>query len=122
PARTRRSPRCAIWRQGSEARMNLRSSIAQAHDPSARALLSTLPAGPRERARAVAMLVVSFIVFLACAPYAKVMLQPVPAFLPAYQAALILAEVVTVALLLGQFAIRRSAGLLVLGCAYAFSA
>jgi two-component system, sensor histidine kinase and response regulator len=89
---------------------------------SSRSLLSTFPAGPREHGRAGAMLAISVIVFLACAPFAKVALDPLPGFLPAYQAAIVLAEVVTAVLLFGQFAIRGAAGLLVLGCAYLFSA
>ena len=90
--------------------------------PVARSLLSTLPAGRREHVRAGAMLAVSVIVFLACAPFAKAMLATIPAFLPAYQSAVVLAETITAALLLAQFTIRGSAGLLVLACAYLFSA
>lgn len=88
---------------------------------SPRNLLSTLPAGRREHVRAAFMLALSVVLFLACAPIAKMVLPPIPAFLSAYQAALFLADTVTAALLLGQFAIRGSAGLLVLGCAYLFS-
>jgi len=85
-------------------------------------LLSTLAAGRRDHARAVAVLVVSVVAFLVTAPFARQALAPLPAFLPAYQAALVMSEVVTACLLLGQFTIWRSPGLLVLASAYLFSA
>ena len=47
------------------------------------ALLSAMPARPRERRRALGALVVSVGVFLALAPFAKVQLPALPAFLPA---------------------------------------
>ncbi|HYF21016.1 MAG TPA: ATP-binding protein [Ramlibacter sp.] len=85
-------------------------------------VLSTLPAGRREHLRAGAVLLVSVLVFLACAPFARVMLPPLPAFLPAYQSALVMGDLITAALLLGQLRMRRSPGLLLLACAYFFSA
>jgi signal transduction histidine kinase len=87
-----------------------------------RALLSTTPAGPREQHLALAALLVSTLIFAVAAPFAKVQLAPVPAFLPAYQTALIVNDIVTAVLLLGQFAILRWRALLVLGAGYLFSA
>ncbi|MCJ0763843.1 response regulator [Variovorax terrae] len=84
--------------------------------------LSTLPAGRREHQRALAVVLVSAIVFLAIVPFAKTLLGPMPAFLPAYQSALVLGEISTATLLFGQYATWRSRGLLVLASAYLFSA
>lgn len=55
-------------------------------------------------------------------PLAQLPLAPVPAFLPAYQSALVVNDVITAVLLFGQFAILRSRALLVLASAYLFSA
>jgi len=87
-----------------------------------RFFLSTLPAGRRERQLALAFVLVSIGIFLAAAPFAKTPLPPVPPFLPIYQSALVINDLITVALLLGQFAILRSRALLVLACGYFFSA
>lgn len=87
-----------------------------------RALLSTMPAGAREQRLALAVIVVSTLIFAAAAPYAKLQLAPIPAFLPAYQTALIVNDVVTAVLLLGQFGILRWRGLLLLAAGYLFSA
>jgi PAS domain S-box-containing protein len=84
--------------------------------------LSTLPAGPREQRFAVAVVAISCLIFAAAAPFAKRLLPAVPTFLPLYQAALIVCELLTAVLIFGQFRILRSRALLVLGSAYLFSA
>ena len=84
--------------------------------------LSTQPAGPGQRRLAFGVALVSLAVFVAAAPYAQVLLPAVPAFLPAYQTALVAIELITAVLLFGQFAIVRERSLLVLACAYLFSA
>ena len=84
-------------------------------------LFSTpVAASGRRSALVVALLLV--VVFVATAPFAKVPLEPVPAFLPAYQAALIVFDLITTVLLFGQFAIARSPAPLVLGAGYLFGA
>ena len=85
-------------------------------------LLSTQPAERREQRRALSAMLVATLVFLALAPFARTRLEPLPAFLPAYQAALVLSEGVTAALLFGQFTLRRSLGLLLLGTSYLYGA
>jgi signal transduction histidine kinase len=85
-------------------------------------LLATHAATPAERRLAFGTILASAVAFAALAPFAKQPLGPMPAFLPAYQAALILNDLVTMVLLLGQFAILRSRALLVLAGAYLFSA
>ncbi|MFA5914861.1 MAG: MASE4 domain-containing protein, partial [Burkholderiales bacterium] len=87
-----------------------------------RSFLSTMPAGQRERRLALGFVLLSVAVFLAAAPFAKTALPAMPAFLPLYQSALVISELITAVLLLGQFAIVRSRALLVLASGYLFSA
>ena len=87
-----------------------------------RTFLSTLPAGPRERRLAAWVVLISALIFVAAAPFAKLALPPVPAFLPVYQSALVVNDLITAVLLFGQFGILRSRALLVLASAYLFSA
>ena len=87
-----------------------------------RSFLSTLPAGPRERRLAAWVVLISALIFVAAAPFAKLALPPVPAFLPVYQSALVVNDLITAVLLFGQFGILRSRALLVLASAYLFSA
>ena len=84
--------------------------------------LSTMIAGRREHRLALAFVLVSAGIFVAVAPFAKTPLPPVPAFLPMYQSALVINELVTAVLLLGQFSILRSRATLVLASGYLFSA
>jgi diguanylate cyclase (GGDEF)-like protein len=84
--------------------------------------LSTAPAGRFERCAALAFVLASSVIFLVVAPYATRPLLPVRAFIPAYEAALILNDVITAVFLLGQFNALRMRGLLLLACAYLFAA
>lgn len=84
--------------------------------------LFTYGAGRRDRRSALAVFMASLAVFLAAAPFAKLPLPQVPAFLPLYQSALIISEVITAVLLFGQFGILRSKALAVLASGYLFSA
>src|SRR5581483_237263 len=81
----------------------------------------TLPS-PSERRLALAVALVSSVVFVAALPFARRPLAPVWAFIPIYEAALAINDVVTAVLLLAQFLILRARRLLVLGCAYLFTA
>ena len=65
-----------------------------------RIFLSTLPPERAQRRLALAVIVISVAVFLLAAPFAKVPLTPVAAFLPIYQSALILNDLITSVLLL----------------------
>jgi signal transduction histidine kinase/CheY-like chemotaxis protein len=80
------------------------------------------PAGPAERWRALAVLLVSALIFAAVAPHARLQLTPVPAFIPAYESALVIIDLITASLLFGQYRILRIRALLVLGSGYLFSA
>jgi len=84
--------------------------------------LSTLPAQPRDRSLAVAVVGVSAVIFLATLPFAKVPLPPVVAFIPIYQSAQVINDLITAVLLFGQYGILRTRGLLVLGAGYLFTA
>jgi PAS domain S-box-containing protein len=68
------------------------------------------------------LMLFSLVMFLALAPFAKIKLTPVPAFIPAYQSALVLLDLLTAALLLGQYRTTRAQPLLVLGCGFVFTA
>ncbi|HEY6356310.1 MAG TPA: MASE4 domain-containing protein, partial [Burkholderiaceae bacterium] len=86
------------------------------------AFLLNQRAGRSERRRAFGVLLVSALVFCALAPWAQVKLAPVGAFIPAYESALVLLDLITAVLLLGLYRIVRSRALLVLGCGYLFTA
>jgi two-component system, sensor histidine kinase and response regulator len=84
------------------------------------ALLSTVIAGPWQRRAAAICTAASIAAFIAALPFARVPLAPVPAFIPAYEASLVIVDLITVVLLLGQFAQLRSAALLALAAGYLF--
>ena len=90
--------------------------------PEPQVFLATLPASSRNRALALLFVILSTAFFLAAVPFAKRPLEPVPAFFPLHQSALVIIEMVTAVLLFGQFVILRTPALLALGCAYLFSA
>jgi len=91
-------------------------------DGTPRVFLSTSTAAPGQRRLALAVVVLSTLIFVAAAPFAKTTLTAVPAFLPIHQSALVIIDLITAVLLFGQFGILRSRALLVLASAYLFSA
>jgi signal transduction histidine kinase/ActR/RegA family two-component response regulator len=95
-----------------------------AHEPpnGRRVFFSTLPADPGERRLAFAVVLVSAAIFVAAVPFAKVPLAQIPAFIPIYQSALTVNDLITAVLLFGQFSFLRSRGLLVLASGYLFTA
>ncbi|MCG2576858.1 MASE4 domain-containing protein [Dechloromonas sp. XY25] len=84
--------------------------------------LSTLAAGRNQRRFALAAVLVSAALFLCAVPFAKVPLVPVPAFIPIYESALVINDLITAVFLFGQFGILRSRALFVLACGYLFTA
>ena len=70
-------------------------------------------------ARRIAL--VSLGVFLLCAPFAKMKLPEVWAFIPSYQGAFLVIDLITAILLLAQFAILGAVSLLVLASGYLFT-
>jgi signal transduction histidine kinase len=97
---------------------------APALDPRAerRLSLGTQPATAGERRLALAVIAVSAAVFLLLVPFAKQPLGQVWAFIPMYQSALMISDLVTAWLLFAQFWSLRSRALLALASAYVFSA
>ena len=71
---------------------------------------------------ALAVVLVSVAIFAVAVPFAGEKLPEYGAFIPIYQSALTLNELITAALLFAQFSILRSRALLVLACGYLFTA
>ncbi|NHV26287.1 sensor histidine kinase [Burkholderia sp. D-99] len=86
-----------------------------------RLFMSSLPPGRRERRLALATVLVSAVIFAALAPFAGRPLAPGWAFIPVYQSAIVVNDMVTAGLLLGQYAILREKPLLVLAGGYLFT-
>jgi len=86
-----------------------------------RVFLSILPAQRTERRVAFGIVLASLAISLAAAPFAKVQLPRVDAFIPIYESALTFNDLITAVLLFGQFSILRSRGVLLLACAYLFT-
>ena len=76
----------------------------------------------RERRLATVPIVVSVVLFLAIVPFATIPLPEISAFIPAYESALAVCDVVTAVLLFGQSSVLRSRAVYVLGCGYMFTA
>ncbi|HEY7518151.1 MAG TPA: ATP-binding protein [Methylomirabilota bacterium] len=83
---------------------------------------SGLPAGPRQRALASTVVLLSAALFVAAVPFAKTPLAQVWAFIPIYESALVMTDVITAVLLFGQFNFSRSRGVLLLAAGYLFTA
>jgi diguanylate cyclase (GGDEF)-like protein len=86
------------------------------------AFLWNLPAKPGEYRLATAIVIVSTLVFLALALFAKQPLGMVPAFIPIYQSALVINDLITAVFLLGQCQLSRTPTLALLAGGYLFSA
>jgi PAS domain S-box-containing protein len=84
--------------------------------------LASLPATKRELWIASTVVVLSVLICLAVIPFARIPLHRVIAFIPAYESALAITDLVTAVLLFGQVARRRSRAYLALACGYLFSA
>ena len=84
------------------------------------ALLATAEAAPPQRSLAFLVIVLLTVAFIGAVPLAREPLLPVPAFIPAYESALIVIDLITALLLFGQFAQLRSAALLALAGGYLF--
>src|SRR5688572_28919881 len=82
--------------------------------------LATLPATRTERRLALWMVGVSAAIFVAAAPFAKRPLGEVWAFIPVYQSALVINDLITALLLFSQFSHLRARSLLLLACGYLF--
>jgi diguanylate cyclase (GGDEF)-like protein len=84
-------------------------------------LLSSLPAGRVEYRLVAAIVVVSTLVFMVLAPLAGTQLAVLPAFIPIYQSAQLINDLITAIFLLGQRQFARSSALGVLAGGYLFA-
>jgi diguanylate cyclase (GGDEF)-like protein len=84
--------------------------------------LSTLTASRGERRLAGGIILLSLALFALIAPFAKLQLPAVAAFIPGYQSALVVIDLITAALLFSQYFSFGSRALFVLGCGYLFTA
>ncbi|MCA1455398.1 PAS domain S-box protein [Bradyrhizobium sp. BRP22] len=81
-----------------------------------------MPASRGDRNAALAVVVVSAVLFAIAIPFAGMPLTPVPAFVASYQSALTISDLITAVLLFSQFAILRSRAMLLLATGYLFTA
>jgi diguanylate cyclase (GGDEF)-like protein len=86
------------------------------------AYFSSELAGPREIRSAIAIVLISAVIFLVAVPYAKTPLAQFPVFIPVYVTALVICDLITAVLLYGQYRALRMRALLVLATAYLFTA
>lgn len=84
--------------------------------------LATQPADRSERRLALAAVIVTVLVFAALAPFSGRPLPRAPLFLPIYQTALIVCDLITASLLFRQFAIAGSQAIRILAGTYLLSA
>ena len=84
--------------------------------------LATMPAERGNRRAALIIVTLSASLFLAAVPFATVPLAQIPAFIPIYESALLLNDLITALLLFGQFSQLRSYPLLALAAGYLFDA
>ena len=84
--------------------------------------LSSLPVQRRDRRRAFAVVILSLLIFAVLIPFARRPLLEVWAFIPVYESALAITDLITAAMLFGQFNILRARALYVLAAGYLFTA
>lgn len=92
----------------------------QSHDRPV--FLSDQPADRGECRFAAAVIGCSTLIFLGLAPFARLPLTAVPAFIPIYQSALVINDLITVVFLLGQSQFSRGRTLIILAGGYLFTA
>jgi two-component system sensor histidine kinase UhpB len=83
--------------------------------------LATVPPTARQRRLTSALCAATFLGFLAVVPFVTVPLPRVDGFIPFVQAVIAMSDLMTAALLLGQFTVARSRALLILANGYLFS-
>jgi signal transduction histidine kinase/ActR/RegA family two-component response regulator len=86
------------------------------------AYVSRSPVTAAQWRLALAIVILSAAAFVPAVPFARVPLIKLTAFIPSYESALALSDLITAILLFGQFARLRAAALLVLASGYLFDA
>src|SRR5579872_2324699 len=84
--------------------------------------LSGMTAERKDRQLALSAVIVSLTIFAMIAPFARLPLPRVWGFIPAYQSALTISDLITAVFLFAQLSILRVRGLLVLASGYLFTA
>jgi two-component system, sensor histidine kinase and response regulator len=85
-------------------------------------LLSLAPATPTDRRLASAIILLSTLLFIVATPFAREQLADAAAFIPAYESALTVNDLLTATLLYVQFVVSRSLAMLTLAGGYVFCA
>jgi PAS domain S-box-containing protein len=105
---------------GSLSANNLSSGNARTADRYGKIYLSNTPSSSTQQRLALAVVILSALVFLCVLPLARTPLTKVPAFIVSCQSALFFNGLISSVLLFSQFAKLRSRSLLVLACGYLF--
>ena len=85
-------------------------------------LPSNVAAGRRTRRLAVAVVLISLLIFIAAIPFARISLPEIWPFIPVYQSALVINDLITAVILFSQFNMAHSRPVLVLASGYLFTA
>jgi hypothetical protein len=93
-----------------------------ASDRDSAILLLALPAPPGQRRAALAVAVMLTVVLLATAPFARLPWISSPTVVPVQKTLMLVADLITSALLFGQYSIARSSALKILAAGYLFTA
>ena len=86
-----------------------------------RIVLIDAPPSRREKITSAFLVISTVAAFAIMAPFARIPLPKIDAFIPAYEAALSISDLLTAVLFFGQFSRSGLRALLVLGCAYLFN-
>src|SRR5689334_12904346 len=84
--------------------------------------LATASASRGQKRAAIGIAIAALVLFAAVAPFVRVHLVKMPAFIPSYEAVLFFIDLITAILLFDQFARLRSTAVLVLAGGYLFDA
>src|SRR5215207_1972709 len=84
--------------------------------------LSTVAARPLDRRLALVAVAASAAIFAVAAPFARIQLPTVWGFIPSYQSALAVNDLITAVLLYAQIPILRSRAVVLLASGYLFTA
>jgi PAS domain S-box-containing protein len=98
------------------------SNIMHAVPGERQVFISTVLAKRPERRLALAFVLLSFAIFIGMIPFARLPLPQVWAFIPIYESALIISDLITATLLFAQYDLLRTRSLLVLASGYLFTA
>src|SRR5215470_7315536 len=94
----------------------------QPADQTGSIVLVDLPAGQTQRRTALSICFALLVSAVVAAPFARVQLGHLDAFIPISQTLIFVNDLITSALLISQFAIVRWRAILVLACGYLFTA